>query len=69
MYEYKSDMETALHALQDEVKGVEEYKWMMENCQDPELKAIAQKIMADEKKHAIILMQWSTNNIQKALAG
>jgi uncharacterized protein len=67
MYEYKSDMETALHALMDEVEGVAEYKWMAENCQDPELKAIAQKVMSDEKQHATLLLQWINKNAAMAL--
>lgn len=67
MYEYKSDMETALHALMDEVDGVAEYKWMAENCQDPELKALAQNIVVDERQHATTLLQWINKNAAVAL--
>ena len=64
MEEYKGDMETALHALTDEVEGVAEYKWMAENCKDPELKALALKIHSDEKQHVMALMAWLTKNVQ-----
>ena len=67
MYEYSSDIETAMHALTDEVKGVAEYKWMAENCKDPELKAMATQIQADEKQHVIALMGWVQKNIQAML--
>ena len=63
MYEYKSDMETALHALMEEVEGVKEYQWMAENCTDPELKALAIKVHADEKQHVAALMGWVNKNI------
>lgn len=68
MYEYESDLKMALHALMDETEGVAEYKWAWEHAQDPELKAMAQKIMADEKQHATMLMQWVTKNIQAELS-
>ena len=65
MYEYKSDMETAVHALKEETEGVRDYKWMIENCQDAEVKAIAQKVLNDEKQHVILWTQWIAKNIQK----
>lgn len=65
--EYKSDFMMMLEVLEDEMKGIEDYKKCMEMTEDTEFKDILNSIIADEKKHANAMLRVINERSQKIL--
>jgi hypothetical protein len=65
--EYESDILMALESLEDEIKGINEYKEMIESVEDKDLHRIFSELLATEKKHATVLLSWINSKAQVAL--
>lgn len=58
MEEYKTDMQMAIESLEDEMNGIEEYKYMIAKTKDQEFHKMLSDILAVEKQHATMLLNW-----------
>lgn len=58
----------AIEVLEDEVKGIEEYKEMLQYIECPELRKIFTEALMDEKKHVNAILRWINTRTQKVLA-
>lgn len=65
--EKTSEMLMAVKALEDEVKGIEDYSKMIEYTEDRGLASIFTNAMNAEKEHAKALLNWLINKSQHIL--
>lgn len=63
-YEEKSELCAAIELMKEEVSGVESYTALHARTEDPELKAAVAAVIADEKKHAVALLNWIQRRMQ-----
>jgi rubrerythrin len=64
----KTDFEMVSYALNEEMEGVDWYAKHADWAENPEVKALFQKIQIEEKKHASMLLQLMSKITQQLLS-
>lgn len=52
------DMHRAIVSLKEELDALDSYNQRLALCKDPELKGILDRLRAQEKEHAAMLLEW-----------
>lgn len=60
-----NDLSAALKQLEDEVKGIREYQYIVDSATCPILKKLAGEHLAGERQHALNLSSWIHSYIGK----